>query len=223
VSRLGGASRVLAGADATEADLKSRDLSRYGILHFATHSLVDETYPERSAVLLAGGPNGEDGLLQPREIADLRLTGQIVVLSSCRSATGAVLAGEGVVGLSHAFLQAGARAVVGTLWPIRDDHAATFFDAFYASLRLGSDIGSALTDARRHAIERGLPASVWASVVVIGDDTARLPTKPRAWWTTTGVTTGIGLLVLVTLLAGAIGRRRRMARAGATPGAVTQG
>jgi CHAT domain-containing protein/tetratricopeptide (TPR) repeat protein len=223
MTHLGRRSRVLSGAAATEAAVKGAAADPYAILHFATHALVDDVNPDRSAVLLAGGASGEDGLLQAREIADLPLQGRIVVLSACRSATGTVLAGEGVLGLSRSFLEAGARTVVGTLWAIRDDHAAVFFEAFYASLARGHSVGTATRDARRQAIGRGLPASVWASVVVIGDDTARIPRKPLAWWNIPGVTTWIGLLLLATLLAGTIGRRRRTARARATLGEATQG
>jgi hypothetical protein len=59
---------------------------------------------------------------------------------------------------------------VGTLWAIRDDSAAQFFDMFYASLRRGNSVGAALTDARQEAIRRGMPAATWSSIVVVGDD-----------------------------------------------------
>jgi CHAT domain-containing protein len=213
VSYLGGGSRLFVGAEATEANLKSRDLGAFGILHFATHSVIDEDHPERSAVLLAAGSEADDGLLQPREIADLRLAGKIVVLSSCRSATGAVLAGEGVVGLSHAFLSAGARTVVGTLWPIRDDHAAAFFDAFYESLARGRDVSSALTEARRRAIARGLPASAWSAVVAIGDDAAAVAMSPVAESRRPPLIAWVGLMLLLASIAAVLtGLRRGRAR-----------
>ena len=170
LSRLGGNGRLLMGQDASEPALKAADPRSYRLLHLAAHALVDEEYPERSAIFVASGAGGDDGLLQAREIADLRLNGQIVVLSACSSATGAVLAGEGVMGLSRAFLEAGAGVVVGSLWAMRDDHAAQFFDGFYASLGRGKPVGAALTDARRLAIARGLPASAWSSIVAIGND-----------------------------------------------------
>jgi CHAT domain-containing protein len=205
VGHMGGLSRLLAGPRASEADLKTGDLSAFGILHFAAHSLVDEATPDHSAVVLAAGTE-EDGLLQPREIAHLPLAGKLVVLSSCRSATGAVLAGEGVVGLSHAFLQAGARTVVGTLWPIRDDHAAVFFDAVYTHLRRGLDVASAVTEARKHAMVHGLPASAWAGVVVIGDGTLTVRPAARA---VPGRPVIAAAVALVTISAAAWVRRRR--------------
>ena len=179
VSRVAGGSRLLAGVVATEQALKTLSAD-FTILHFATHAVVDEVYPERSAVVLAGG-GGEDGLLQSREIVELPLAERVVVLSACRTAGGAVLGGEGVVGLSRAFFEAGARTVVGTLWAIRDDHAARFTEAFYASLAEGRSVGSALREARRRSIAAGLPAAAWASFVVIGDDTViPVPRRPRS-------------------------------------------
>ena len=211
LSHLGDGSRLLADVEATEASLKEDDLSPFDILHFATHSVVDEERPERSAVLLSPGPNGEDGLLEPSEIADLPLSGKIVVLASCRSATGAVLAGEGVIGLSHAFLQAGARTVVGTLWPIRDDHAAAFFNAFYESLGRGHDVASALTEARRHAISHGMPASAWSSVVVVGDGSARFPASAKER-SSRPTFAAVALLVSISVAVAVASLRLRRAR-----------
>ena len=82
-------------------------------------------------MLLSAGADNEDGLLQAREIEGLDLEGRIVVLSACQTVSGAVLSGEGVLSLARAFFEAGAQAVIGSRWPIRDEDAAWFFDAFY--------------------------------------------------------------------------------------------
>ena len=170
VSHLAGESRLLTDAAATESAVKSAGLDRFGVVHFATHAFVDDGRPARSALVLASDTATDDGLLQAREIAGLPLRGRMVVLSACRSATGAVLAGEGVMGLSRAFFEAGARVVVGALWAVRDDHAAMFFDRFYERLSRGRSVGAAMHETRKDAIERGLPMSTWSSFVVIGDD-----------------------------------------------------
>jgi CHAT domain-containing protein len=122
--RLGDGSELWLGADASEASLKAAPLSQFGVLHFAAHAVVDDERKERSAVFLAPGSDSEDGLLQLREVIELPLEGRMVVLSSCRSARGWILRGEGVVGFGRAFFQAGSHAVVGGLWPLRDDDAA---------------------------------------------------------------------------------------------------
>jgi CHAT domain-containing protein len=201
-SRVGGASRLLTGELASEARLKDADHGSFGVVHFAAHSVVDEKHPDRSAILLAGSPHGEDGLLQAREIAGLDFTGLVVVLSACRSASGVVLAGEGVLGLSRAFLEAGATTVVGTLWTIQDDHAAHFFEAFYASLSRGRTVGAALADARRAAIADGLPTSAWAGVIAIGDDTVTIggSASPSPWLMAGGA------ILLVLVIVAVLGR-----------------
>jgi CHAT domain-containing protein len=167
--RLGAGSLVLAGEEASEHALKSGDLSGYRLLHFAAHAVLDDEHPERAAVLLAPGSPEEDGLLQYREVVDLGLDGQAVLLSSCSSASGPVVGGEGVMGLASAFFQAGARTVVAGLWPLRDEEAADLVDLMGRRLARGESVGAALTGARRALIERGAPAASWAGLVVLGD------------------------------------------------------
>jgi CHAT domain-containing protein len=169
VRRLRNGSELWLAADASEHALKAAPLSQFGILHFAAHAVVDDERKERSAVLLAPGSDSEDGLLQLREVIELPLEGRLVVLSSCRSARGLILRGEGVVGFGRAFLQAGSHAVVGGLWPLRDDDAALLFDAFYRSIGEGARVSAALRAAQREAIRDGRPAAAWAGLVVIGD------------------------------------------------------
>ncbi len=168
IDRLHGRGTLLTGAQASEAALKASDLSRYGVLHFATHTVIDVN-ADRSAILLASGASTQDGLLQSREIADLSLDGHIVVLSSCQSATGTPLRGEGVLGLARSFFSAGARVVVGSLWPVRDDHARAFFDPFYAALGEGRTVGAAFHEAQLRLIDRGLPPQAWAGFILMGD------------------------------------------------------
>jgi CHAT domain-containing protein/Tfp pilus assembly protein PilF len=173
---LGSGSRVLAGGEASEHALKTGELSRYQVLHLAAHAVVDDEHPDRSAVLLAPGAPEEDGLLQYREVVDLDLEGQVVLLSACSSASGPVVGGEGVMGLANAFFQAGARAVVAGLWPLRDDEAADLVDQMGRRLARGQSLGAALAGARRALIERGAPTAAWAGLVVLGDaDVVPLP------------------------------------------------
>ena len=173
IERHVGAADTLMGARASERALKSRDLGRYDILHVAAHAIVDETRPERSAILLAPGDAGEDGLLQPREIESLHLTGRIVVLSACYTAGGPVLSGEGVLSLARAFFEAGASAVIGSRWPLRDADAATMFEAFYRHLGRGASLSEALKSSQDEAREAGRPASQWATLVLLGNGDLR--------------------------------------------------
>jgi len=169
VSRLGGGSRLVVGGDATERLVKTVELSRFRMLHLAAHAVVDDQHPERSALLLAQGADDEDGLLQIREIVNLDLRGRLVILSSCSSASGTTVEGEGVMGLARAFFQAGAVAVVGSLWPLRDEEAAILGEEMAAHLGHGASISAALAAARRGRIRAGAPAASWAGLVVLGD------------------------------------------------------
>jgi hypothetical protein len=165
--------RLREGPAASEHFVKSGILRGSAVVHFAAHARADDTFPERSAVFLAPGSPDEDGWLQPNEIAALDLGGQLVVLSACESADGALLSGEGPLSLARAFFAAGAGAVVATRWPLRDDDAAFLMERFYEGLAGGANIGEALRGARRDAVSSRRPAAAWSGVVLLGDGTSR--------------------------------------------------
>jgi CHAT domain-containing protein/tetratricopeptide (TPR) repeat protein len=199
---------LLIGAEASEARLGALRLRDFGLVHFAAHAVTDEDQPERSAVLLAAG-GAHDGRLQSAEIAGLDLAGRTVVLASCRSASGSVLRGEGVMSLGRAFFQAGAHGVVASLWPLRDDESAALFGRFYRHLAEGATVGEALHGARREAIAAGEPAAAWAGLVVLGDGSlVPVPGGRRSglpggvWWV------AIVSIVLVGAIAAAVAMRR---------------
>ncbi|HEX7183767.1 MAG TPA: CHAT domain-containing protein, partial [Thermoanaerobaculia bacterium] len=212
VRHLGGGSVLRVGEEASEGYLKTSPLGQFGVLHFATHAVLDDQNPERSGVLLTPAPATEDGLLQIREIVPLDLAGRVAVLSSCRSASGTVLRGEGVMGIARAFFQAGAHTVVASLWPLRDDDGAALFDRFYTHLGEGLSVAEALRAAQRDRIENGAPAYAWAGLVVLGDgDLVPLPGGRRgpAFQPWTAAAAGGLLLLLLGLGALAWLRRER--------------
>ncbi|WP_347402554.1 CHAT domain-containing protein [Corallococcus macrosporus] len=194
--------RLLVGAEASEQALKDSRWDAVRILHVAAHAVVDVESPERSALVLAPGSAGEDGLLQPREITGLRLRDALVVLSSCRGASGALLAGEGVLSLARAFFESGARAVVASLWPMRDAEAAKLLERYYRHLAAGQGAASALRDAQRESWEDGEPTAVWAGLGVMGD-AALVPVRPATDTASHGLGRGLlpGLAVGAGLLA----------------------
>lgn len=169
VRHLGGG-ELLAGKKASETYIKRDGAEPFGLVHFAAHAVTDEVDPDRSGVYLSPGDPKEDGLLQAREIVDLdHLEGRIVVLSTCESASGEILRGEGVMGLARAFFQARAHTVVASLWPLLDDEGAALFDRFYLHLGQGRSMAAALQAAQRDRMKAGAPAIAWAGVVVLGD------------------------------------------------------
>ena len=209
IERHVGGAEALIGDLASEKALKSRDLRGYDIVHFAAHAVADETHPERSAVLLAPGDAAEDGLLQVREIEALDLDGRIVVLSACHTAAGVVLSGEGVLSLARAFFEAGAHAVIGSRWPLRDVDAAALFDTFYRHLGHGASLSQALKAAQDEARAAGRPASAWAGLVLLGNGdlrpfAGRRPPMDRWTWLAPLLALSVALVVAIIL-----GRRRR--------------
>lgn len=169
VQHLRSSSRLMRGSAASEHFLKNADLRSYGLLHFATHAVVDYEKPWLSGVRLTSGDPSEDGWLVPEEIAALDLEGKVIILSTCNSATGRWLRGEGVASLARAFFKAGAHAVVGTLRPLPDDDGELFFNDFYSHLSRGASLRRALAATQASWAARGEPPSTWASVVVQGN------------------------------------------------------
>ena len=206
--RLGGGSRMWLASEASEAALKQIELTEFGLLHVAAHAVVDDEHPDRSAIVLTPGDAEQDGLLQPREIVTLDLRGRVVVLTACRSASGSVMEGEGPLSLSRAFFQAGAHAVVGSLWPLRDDDTARLMDAFSSRLADGASVAQALATARRQMASDGAPAAAWAGLVLIGDGSVvPVPggTHSRSQW---AVVLLAGAVVLGCLVVLALARTR---------------
>jgi CHAT domain-containing protein len=159
-----------------EEALKSQDLSRFRILHFATHGFFDDEHWWRSALLFQAGSGGsEDGLLQPFDIMGLKLNSDLVVLSACQSGSGRLEKGEGLMGFSSAFINAGANAVLSSLWSIPDRSATVFMDRFYARLAGGMTVGAALKLAKNDMLrsEYRHPRH-WASFVLAGSGASRV-------------------------------------------------
>jgi tetratricopeptide (TPR) repeat protein len=149
--------RILLGADASELELDrladSGELGHYGFIHLATHGVIDEDLPTRSAVILTqtGLPDPLqqalsnkpvfDGRLSVREIQhDWELKAELVTLSACETALGRQSGGEGFVGFTQALLMSGARSVCLSLWKVDDTATALLMQRFYANL-LGRRFG----------------------------------------------------------------------------------
>ncbi|MCI0422830.1 MAG: CHAT domain-containing protein, partial [Acidobacteria bacterium] len=141
---------TLLGEEATESAFKSQPLEQYGVLHLAVHGISNPRTPDRAALVLLSDPaSNEDGLLQAREISGLHLNAKLVVLSACDTAVGRLQGQEGVANLAKAFLFAGAKTVVATLWSVDDEFSVTLMRRFYRNLAQGQDKASALRNAKR--------------------------------------------------------------------------
>ena len=164
---------ILLGTAATESTFKREPLSEFRVLHLAVHGFADPQYPERSALVLGPDPKlGEDGLLQVREIKRLRLNAELTTLSACDSGFGKLQGEEGVSDLAEAFLAAGSKAVVASLWSADDTFASALMERFYQRLALGEDSSKALRGAKLDLLAKygdQVSPFYWAAFVAIGD------------------------------------------------------
>jgi CHAT domain-containing protein len=210
VEALGRGGLLRVGPEASEHFLKTHDLRPWSVLHFATHAVVDETAPERSALVLAPGDPGEDGLLQPREIAQLDLAGKVVLLSACRTASGHLLEGEGAFGLVRAFFRAGAQAVVASPWPLGDLEARDLIQELAARLGEGESLNAALAEAKRARRNAGAPVTAWAGLQLYGDGSV-VPSPARPRWRLALLATLLAAVAAGLLAAVRRGRARQLA------------
>jgi CHAT domain-containing protein/tetratricopeptide (TPR) repeat protein len=161
------------GPEADEAVLKAhlRDHA-VRVVHLATHGIVDRAEPIASSIALCPDPAGtEDGYLRTLEVMSLPMDVGLVVLSACESARGEIARGEGVVGFGRAFLAAGARTIVASLWAVSDQSTAILMEAFYRQLTTRKQpVGRALNEARFSlmADPRYSHPYYWSPFVVMG-------------------------------------------------------
>ena len=164
---------ILLGKDATETAFKKEPLDQFRVLHLAVHGFADMQYPERSALVLGTDPkSGDDGLLQVREIIRLRLNAELTTLSACDTGVGKLQGQEGVSSLVEAFLVAGSKSVVASLWSADDTFASALMDRFYQRLGQGEDTGSALRGAKLDLLAKyGEQVSpfYWAAFIAVGE------------------------------------------------------
>ena len=172
---------LLLGKDATETAFKRQPLDQFRILHLAVHGFADTQYPERSALVLGADPkSGDDGLLQVREIIRLRLNAELTTLSACDSGVGKLQGQEGVSNLVEAFLVAGSKSVVASLWNVDDASTSALMEDFYKRLAQGEPTSSALRNAKLDLLARfGDQESpyYWAAFISVGETFAPIQIK----------------------------------------------
>ena len=164
--------RAFVNGMATEENFK-RNAPHYAYLHVATHGLVNEHDPSRSALVFAqpgDTVNGDDGVLYAAEAYNLDLHADLVVLSSCESGIGRYVTGEGVYALMRGFLHSGARNIVYSLWQVMDHHTSELMQLFYDGVLKGWRFGKALQMAKLQLLshERTAFPFSWAGFALIG-------------------------------------------------------
>jgi len=169
-----GRKAVYLGASANESALKRELRGGARIVHLATHGLIDPLDPVSSSVALCPD-DGDDGYLHTLEILSVPVNVGLVVLSACESARGRIGRGEGVEGLSRAFIAAGAHAVVASLWPVSDESTATLMKEFYKGMLNDKEPAAEAMRRARLAMlesEKFSHPFYWAPFVVVGTSSA---------------------------------------------------
>ncbi len=168
---------VFTGQAATEDRWKAQ-AAEASILHLATHGVLNSASPMYSYVALARDPQGkEDGMLEAREILELPLRADLVVLSACETARGRVTDGEGIIGMSWAFQAAGVPAALVSQWKVDSESTTQLMLAFYGQLVRGGGPASALQSASRAMLRSPQFAHpyYWAGFALLGQGRVTSP------------------------------------------------
>jgi len=201
-SELGGMAVLHIGRDDVKAGLVKP--LHAPILHLATHAMADATAMEQSRIVFSPARASETApdYLFLREAYELPLANvDLAVLSACDTERGSTARGDGVQSFSRAFLAAGARSTVTTLWRVADEPTAGFMRVFYHHLQRGASKAEALRRAKLRFLESGSTLShphFWAAFVLTGDGLRPVPRAP-SWRTVLGFS-----LLLMVIVAGAI-------------------
>ncbi len=171
-ARMKSDSHIYLRNQATESQLNCPEISHYRYIHLATHAYVNEKMPSLSGILFYPGntdSSNNDGILYTGEIYNLNLNARLVVLSACETAFGQLVRGEGIIGFTRAFLYAGARNVVVSLWNVSDRSTPDFMIKFYHYLMTKSDVARSLQQTKIDMIneKRYAMPVYWASMVQI--------------------------------------------------------
>lgn len=169
--------KLAIGFDANRETATSPELGQYRIIHFATHTFINNQYPSLSGIVLSlvdrqGKP--QNGFLFARDIYNLRLPAELVVLSSCQSALGKEIKGkgEGLISLTRGFMYSGTARVMASLWAVDDEATARLMTNFYEDmLGKGLQPSAALRQAQIKIMkqERWESPYYWAAFILQGE------------------------------------------------------
>ena len=153
---------VLKREQATPSAYLASNPERYAYLHFVTHGTASRAQPLESAVILSKEPASDTYKLYARDIVTRHLNAELVTISACNGSGTRAYSGEGLVGLSWAFVRAGAHNVIAALWEVSNaPSTAQLMDAFYKGLSRGEDPATALREAKLSFLRSSNSTSVF--------------------------------------------------------------
>lgn len=201
--------------DATRERLQSTDLTKFAILHFATHGFLDPQRPENSGLILSTVNRDRqvlDGYVGLQDIYNLHAPVELVVLSACRTALGKEVRGEGLIGLTRGFMYAGASSVVASLWKVDDAATAELMKRFYTNMLQQGMTPAAALRAAQNSIRQDpqwRSPYYWAAFTLQGEYRRSIKPVPVAGATILYWKIMVGVALLLLLLACAFWWHRR--------------
>jgi CHAT domain-containing protein len=144
---------VLSRNQATAAAYLGSNPSQYSFIHFVTHGTASRASPLDSAVILS--KQGDSYKLYARDIVAQPLRAELVTISACHGAGERTYSGEGLVGLTWAFLRAGAHGVIAALWEVNDNSTPELMNDLYGEIKKGSSPDAALRHAKLNLLHSG--------------------------------------------------------------------
>lgn len=155
-----GSNKILLGSKAAESAVKADSLTSYSHLHFATHGVIGGEVPDlNEPALVLSYETGQDGFLTASEVARLKLDADLTVLSACNTGNGKYFKGEGLMGIGRAFMVAGSKQVVVSLWPVESMATMDLMISFYQDLQKSGNPVAALATAKNKIRKTKAPQS----------------------------------------------------------------
>lgn len=170
----------------------------YAILHLSTHGKANDQVGDFAFLAFTEQPDSiENEFLYNRDLYNIKLNAEMVVLSACETGIGELQKGEGIISLARGFSYAGAKSIITSLWSVNDAATEELMEQFYINLKEGMSKDAALRKAKLVFLETHLHDAhpfFWASFVPIGDmNPIDLAEYPLWYW---------GGLIIGIILAG---------------------
>ncbi len=170
------------------------------IIHLSLHGLVDIDDPDRSCIIF--DDHKEEFILSPQNLYENRLQADLVLLSTCHSASGKIYNGEGVQGMSKSFLLGGAHNIMSSLWNASEASSMTITTSFLENIHSGLSVDKALHDSKLEYLSRAEPNKkhpyYWSNFILLGEvDTSSGSTNTLIWIIIIGL-----LLVIIYIVNG---------------------
>ncbi len=166
-----GKTSVYLGSQADESSFKKANLGSYNIIHLATHGFVSSQQQNVAGIAFAKKKNSaDDGILYMDEIFSLKNKANLVCLSACETGSGVFQQGEGLVGLTRAFIYSGAQNLVVSLWKVQDESTSELMTHFYKGLVKSRSVSQSLHDAKITMIKKNptLQPYHWSAFIHVG-------------------------------------------------------